>query len=134
MFLHYILNCDMDETISKVFWAQENDPISNDWSETIKEDLKTLELNRFSQQEIGSISKIKMKQIIKEACKKTAFKHLVKEIKDRDMSKLKNLKYEKLELQPYLKSNKLNLRKKKILFKARTRMLNVKWNFARFVR
>ena len=32
-------------------------------------------------------------------------------------------------MQPYLKSNKINLRKKKILFKARTRMLNVKWNF-----
>ena len=32
-------------------------------------------------------------------------------------------------MQPYLKSNMINLRKKKILFKARTRMLNVKSNF-----
>ena len=45
------------------------------------------------------------------------------------MSKLKNNNYEKFEMQPYLKSNKISLRKKKILFKARTRMLKVKWNF-----
>ena len=32
-------------------------------------------------------------------------------------------------MQVYLKSQKINLQKKKILFKARTRMLNVKKNF-----
>ena len=36
MFLHYILNCD---TKSKVFFAQRNSPIKNDWSSTVKEDL-----------------------------------------------------------------------------------------------
>ena len=52
-----------------------------------------------------------------------------KEIEEKDMKKLKNIKYKKLEIQPYLKSNNISLRKKKILFKARTRMLNVKGNF-----
>jgi len=45
------------------------------------------------------------------------------------MTKLQNIQYTKLEMQDYLKSQKINLQKKKILFKARTRMLNVKNNF-----
>ena len=32
-------------------------------------------------------------------------------------------------MQPYLSSNGISLKKKIILFKARTRMINVKWNF-----
>ena len=45
------------------------------------------------------------------------------------MSKVKSLQYKKLQMQPYLSSNSISLKKKIILFKARTRMLNVKWNF-----
>ena len=45
------------------------------------------------------------------------------------MSKLKHLKYNKLEMQEYLKCQKISLKKKQTLFKARTRMLNVKSNF-----
>ena len=56
-------------------------------------------------------------------------KNLLNEIKQKDMSKMKNLKYNKLQMQPYLRSNNISLQKKKILFKARTNMLNVKWNF-----
>ena len=47
------------------------------------------------------------------------------------MSKLKNIKYEKLEMQTYLKSQKISLIKKRVLFKARTRMLNVQNNFGK---
>ena len=46
MFLHCILNCDSTETIFKVFWAQVNDPLPNDWSEIVKEDLKSLKATR----------------------------------------------------------------------------------------
>ena len=45
------------------------------------------------------------------------------------MSKLPNLTYKKFEMQPYLKSNSISLSKKRILFQARTKMLNVKCNF-----
>ena len=45
------------------------------------------------------------------------------------MTKLVNINYTKLEIQDYLKSQKINLQKKKILFKARTRMINVNKNF-----
>ena len=73
MFLNYILNCKKDETILKVFRAQENDPLPNDWSNTVKEDLKSLELN-YTIDEIGLIKKINLKKLVKEACRKASIK------------------------------------------------------------
>ena len=75
------------------------------------------------------MKKTKLKQIVKNACRLTAFRFLKSDIEEKNMTKLKKLKYEKLEMQSYLKSQKISLKKKKILFKARTRMLNVKSNF-----
>ena len=52
------------------------------------------------------------------------------ELKDRpNGSKGKGLKYDKLEMQTYLWSDKLSLKEAKLLFKIRTRMLDVKTNF-----
>ena len=47
------------------------------------------------------------------------------------MSKLKSIHYDKLKMQDYLKSQKIKLKMKRILFKARTRMLNVGENFGK---
>ena len=124
MFLNYILNCNDNDTIKKVFRAQENE-----CSSTVKDDLKCLGLDRYTVEEIGSKKKIKLKQLVKNACRVAAFQYLQSDIKNKDMTKLKNLKYKKLEMQGYHKSQQISLKKKKILFKARTRMLNVKNNF-----
>ena len=86
-------------------------------------------LDKFTIEEIGSLKKNNLKDLVKNACKETAFRYLKSQIKDKDMTKLKYLKYEKLEMQEYLKCQKLSLKKKQILFKTRTRMLNVKSNF-----
>ena len=79
--------------------------------------------------ELSLIKKVNLKAVVKEACKKSALKYLLNEIKRKDMSKVKSLQYKKLQMQPYLSSNGISLKRKIILFKARTRMLNVKWNF-----
>ena len=47
------------------------------------------------------------------------------------MSKLKNLKYYELKMQPYLKSTKITTRQKKYLFLYRSRMINVGKNYGR---
>ena len=103
--------------------------ISNDWSTRVNEDLKVLGMNEYTIENIGKLKKNKLKQLIKDACKKVAFQQLTSEIENKNMTKLKNIKYKKLEMQGYLKSQKIKLKMKKILFKARTRMLNVKDNF-----
>lgn len=48
MFLHDILNFNKNRVINQVFWAQENNPVKNDWVNHVKEDLKTYELDYLS--------------------------------------------------------------------------------------
>ena len=91
--------------------------------------LQALGMSKFTLNELTLLKKVTLKGIVKEACKKSAKQYLLNEIKEKDMSKVKNLKYNKFQIQPYLISNNISLQKKKILFKARTNMLNVKWNF-----
>ena len=75
------------------------------------------------------MKKVKFKTIVKKACKETAFKYLVS-IKKRK-TKLDNCEYNELKIRNYLKSDKLSSRKQKLLFKLRTRMIDVGNNYAK---
>ena len=52
MFLQQILSYDKSRLINKFFWAQEQNPAKNDWSLQIREDLKSLDLEYLSLQNI----------------------------------------------------------------------------------
>ena len=60
---------------------------------------------------------------------KLVFEYLLNDKNTKSKSKLKNLEYTKLEIQKYLTSDKLSTRRKKLMFIARTRMLQVGDNF-----
>ena len=87
----------------------------------VKDDLKSIDLN-LSDVEISRLSKQKFKAIIKEKIKSCAFKYL-KSLKD-EHSKMKNLNYEKLELQPYLSSPIFNEESSNLIFRLRTRTVS----------
>ena len=70
-----------------------------------------------------------MKKLVKSACEDVAFKELKDEIQIRNLKKLKNIKYNKFEIQEYLNSKNLTTTEKKIIFNARTGMLPVGFNF-----
>ena len=70
-----------------------------------------------------------MKRLVKEATKRTAFKYLI-ELKG-SLSKMKDLHYSDLSLQPYLVSDKLNTREKKFLYLLTVRMTNVGHNYGK---
>jgi hypothetical protein len=74
-------------------------------------------------------SKLRFKEFIKKKVEMKAFEYLLK-LKD-SHSKSKNIKHEKLHLQPCLRSQTKNLsiNDKKFIFAARTRMLDLKGNF-----
>ena len=77
------------------------------------------------------MTKPKWKNIVKDAVKVSAFEHLTIEAK---LSKMKDLKYKKLEIQEYLKSPEISKQQKILLFKIRTRMVpNVGYNFGQKV-
>ena len=70
IFLHHILNCDDNRLISQVFWAQERNPVKNDWVTTAKENLIELGLGYLSLQQIKNMKKEAFRGLIKIKCKK----------------------------------------------------------------
>ena len=126
MFLQYILKRDETELIHKFFKAQEAKPHKMDWCSTIKDDLNKFDLN-LSFEDIQNMSKDKFKEMVKTACKKVAFEFLLK-LKD-GHSKGEDIVYGNFKLQNYLNSELFNTKQAKLLFKLRSRMVDVRNNY-----
>ena len=126
MFLHYLLQQDADSLLSKFFVAQYEKPTKGDWWFDVKKDLIDLELE-MSLEEIKRMSKNSFKRRIKSAVEKVSLKYLNN--KKFEKTKLKDLCYEDLKMQEYLKSSDLKISERKLLFQLRTRMIDVKENF-----
>ena len=126
--LHYILNEDEDSLLRSFFTAQRESPVRGDWVMTVTNDMRELEIN-MTIEEIAETSKLRFKEIVKNRVELKAFEYL-SELKD-SHSKSRNIKHEKIHLQPYLQSQtkKLSINDKKFIFAARTRMLDMKGNF-----
>ena len=80
----------MEDLLSKVFFTQENQPVKNDWSLLIKEDLKQIGLDHLSFKEIRNEKKNSFKKLVKEKCRDLAFKMLLKESEGK--SKMKTVR------------------------------------------
>ena len=121
LFLHYILNCERTELVSQVLWAQILKPVKNDWCNVVEEDLQQVGLGSLTIEDFQTFSKNKMKKLVKEAVKDSAFKYLMnnKEAK----SKMKDLQYSELKMQEYLSVQNISNRHKKLAFKIRSNML-----------
>ena len=129
MYLYYILTRDKTDLVSKVYFAQKRNPVKNDWSEEVKNDLKIMGLNHYSEEEIKGMKKKKWKEIVKNAIKSAAFEYLKSGAESK--SKSENLKYNDLKLQEYLKFNQISKTRKMLLFKLRSRMVKVNHNFGK---
>ena len=126
-YLHHLLTRNENELIHKFFKAQERCPIKDDWVTQIKEDREYLKLD-MTNEEIASTKKSQFKKIIRKKIKEAAFAYL-EEIK-MSHTKVQNLKYDSLKMQEYL--YKFQTRDAQLLFKLRSRMLNVRSNFRNF--
>ena len=124
--LRYILKRSDNDLLKMFFQAQVMFPAKNDWCTTVMQDLQDFEIN-YTVDEISSFSKKKWAKIVRLAYKAKAFDDLLS--KSEEFSKGENLLYGNLDMRKYLKSNSLSLNQKKIIFKFRTRMINVKDNF-----
>ena len=94
---------------------------------TVKQDLADLEIN-LSFEEIARISKDAFKEIVKKKVKKGALEYL--QNLQQTHSKAKNLVYDELDLQLYLKSgtNKMTINEKSFTFALRSRTIDVNCN------
>ena len=104
MFLHHILHQEKSSLIYRFLKAQKDNPAKNDWSETVIDDLSTLDL-KMSFEDIEKISKNKLKDLVDKSVKKEAFEHLCA-IKERH-SKVNEIDHKSLTMQNYLQPNNL---------------------------
>ena len=127
-FLHYILTQGPNSIMLKVFETQQKYKTKKDWVTSIENDLKELDLNA-SFENIKEMSKAKWKSMVRNSIVQKTFKRL-EEMKETH-SKVKNLKYVKLEMQDYLMPNPTeNMNKELVqnIFKIRSKVMNVKMN------
>ena len=94
MYLHHILNRSDDELIKRFYLAQKSNPSKNDWTETVKNDLKELNID-MQEEKIQKMKKYNFKKVVKEKIAVEAFNYLMK--KKETHSKLDNIHYEKLQ-------------------------------------
>ena len=128
MYLHHILTRDDDALIKRAFWAQVDKPVKGDWTEVVREDMMQIGLGHLSYDDVAKTSKGSLRTLIKQKTRDTALKELLTE-KEKN-SKLRALKYTSLSLQPYLTVEcKLSNNEKRLLFRWRTHMINVRQNW-----
>ena len=126
-YLHYILRLDKSELLWKVFEAQMNNPAKCDWYLQVIQDLKDFDIST-DLNKLSSFSKDSFKKIVKSKQEIAALKYL-NNIKSKH-SKMTNLNYDNIELQPYLNNELVYPQCAQNIFKWRTRMQNVTKNFS----
>ena len=131
MFLHYLLNLPETDLTSRVFHAQAENPVKNDWVLQVKKDLTDIGMGDISFEDIKQKSKDAFKKEVKTKIRELAFITLKNE-KD-TKSKMRNLNYESFNIQPYLVSDKLSLRQKQLICKIRAGMIETPDNYGRDV-
>ena len=123
LFLHYILKQDKKSMLYKVLKTTEENSIKNDFVSSCKDDLKRLGLE-LTFADIENISKQKFKNLLKNKVKLLAFEYLMEQ--KENQSKAKDIKYKRLEIQRYFVEGNCSASLAKLIFKARTRTLDIK--------
>ena len=125
-YLHNILKRNKSEMLLNVFKAQQEKPLKGDFIKLIEDDLNYLN-EVYDENKFKSMSKNMFKKYIKNKIRDAAFKYLKNEQEQK--SKVKNIKYTKFKIQKYLKSGLFSNYEVEILFKLRSRNIDVKSNF-----
>ena len=118
LYLHNILQKDVNEMIRKIYEVQKNNPSKGDFIELVTEDMARIGLD-MSDTEIMRISKTGFKRIVKQKMEQQVFKCL-KQTKSKH-SKMQNLRYINFETASYLKSPYFNSSDISLLLALRTR-------------
>ena len=118
-FLRYILNLDENDLLYRFFKTQLKFPVKGDWCNTVKDDLKDLDIDLTFDQ-IKEMKKIPFKKLVRKKANEAALKYL-NNLKNTH-SKLDNLTFNKLQIQPYLNTRTIYPPMAQQIFKWRTRM------------
>ena len=125
MYYWTILQKEDNELVRKVFETQRLLSNKNDWVLQLKSDLEECNIT-LPEKEIKAMKKETFKNIVKNQIKILSMNYLMN-LRSKH-SKTDNLLLDK-GMKPYLKSSKITLDEKKLLFAMKTRSVNVKTNF-----
>ena len=125
MFLWSILQKNNHELVRKVYEAQKLFATKDDFFNQIREDCEDIGLE-WDENTFRNLKRDKFKAIVQNKIRNAAHSYLL-EKKDK-LSKLDNLSSDYL-LKDYLASPRLSTKEKQLLFKLRTRMIDVKANY-----
>ena len=131
LYHHHILTRPKEETISKIYFKQKEEPIKGNWFQLLKKDFEFIEID-LNEEKIMQTSKSEYKSEIKALVHKATFKYFMN--KKKNHSKLDEIKYTKLQLQPYLSSSVINNKQKELLYILRSKCHNSKKNFKKLNR
>ena len=132
MYLWNILKQNENELIRKVFNVQKLVQTKGDWFQMINKEREKYDITE-SDEEISKMSKYRFKRIVDKKVNSFAFLYLKEKASTHEKS-LKILKtietQSSSKRQPYLKGNMFNKSDCQLLFKLRSKMLDVKTNFS----
>ena len=126
MYLWHILSRDKTELIRRVYETQKISSNVGDWVRLVESDKIELDIT-MSDEEIQGVSKEMFKTFVKKKVSAKFIQHL-NDLKMKH-SKSKYLECSMLKMAEYLKDPRLDNRKKQLLFKLRSKTLDVKSNF-----
>ena len=126
-YLHYLVTRKESEMVKKFFLIQWKYPTNKqEWTEQVKTDLLDFQIP-VDIEFIQTKSKNSFKNLVKIKAKEYCFfKLMTMKIKH---TKMDNLFYSELRMQPYLKSNLFTAEQAKMIYSFRTRMSNFKENY-----
>ena len=127
MFHHHILTREKSELIQKVYFKQKETKTKGDWLQLIEEDFEFIG-EQMDEEKIKSTPKEEYRKLIKEKVEKAAFSQLI-ELKNRSKTKMKDLHYQKLKMQSYMKNGSFNQEEIRLLFSLWSKSYLAKINY-----
>ena len=134
LYLWNILKQNENELVRKTYKAQKLAHTKHDWFLMIKDERTKYDID-LTDEEISKMSKYKFKSLVNRKVNDYAFNYLKEKAKKHKKSSkiLENVEKESvLKRQPYLKENVFHKYECQLLFKLRSRMLDVKTNFSSY--
>ena len=125
LYLWDILQKNESELVRKVFDAQKMFTVKNDWVLQVQSDLEECGIF-LKDNEIAKMKRISFKKLVTDKINLLSAKYLCS-LKERH-SKSVYLQYSK-EMQPYLRNESLSIELKKLMFRIKNRLIDVKTNF-----
>ena len=126
MYLWHILSRNDDELICRIYQTQKNSSSVGDWFRLVEADKHELGID-MTDEEIQGVSQEVFKTFVKKKVK-ISYLHHLNSLKAKH-SKSKFLECTDVKIAEYLQDPRLSNRKKQLLFKLRSRTLDVKQNF-----